>query len=134
MKYHFMPVRLPPRSTCVGPSSALAVVLMACTVETPPLAPPAPATLAAIRDLAPHPCDATTASVLDALGVPPAAVRSIYYDRRVSGSERAHLQGYDAWVRLADQTGELVIRHDAGCRFTASLTRGAVRLGPGRPS
>jgi hypothetical protein len=110
------------------------MVLVACTVATPPLAPPAPATLAAVRNLTPHPCDATTASVLDALGVPPAAVRSIYYDRRVSGSERAYLQGYDAWVRLTDQTGDLVIRHDKGCRFIASLTHGAMRLGPGQPS
>ncbi len=129
-----MSVRLSPRSTRVGPLSALAVVLAACTVETPPLAPPAPATLAAIRNLAPHPCDVTTASVLDALGAPPTTVRSIYYDRRVSGSERAYLQGYDAWVRLTDQTGELVIRHDKRCRFIASLTNGTVRLGPGQPS
>ena len=109
---------------CAG---ALAVVLAACTTATPRLAPPAPATLAAVRGLAPHRCDATTASVLDALGVPPSALRSIYYDPRVSGGERGYLQGYDVWVRLADQPGDLVIRHDAGCRFITSYTSGTVR-------
>ena len=114
---------------------ALAAALAACTtVATPPLSPPMPATLAAVRGLAPHPCAATTASVLDALRVPPAAVRSVYYDRRVTGGDRAHLQGHDAWVRLADQSGDLVIRHDEGCRFMGSHARGAVRLGLDRPS
>ena len=134
MRYHPRFSRPSPRSARAGPPSALAVVLAACTVETPPLAPPVPATLAAVRSLAPHPCDATTASALDALGIPSAAVRSVYYDRRVTGGDRAHLQGYDAWVRLAGQAGDLVVRHDGGCRFIASHTRGAVRLGPGRPS
>ena len=82
-----------------------------------------------VRGLVRHPCAATTASVLDALGVPPSALRSIYYDPRVSGGERGYLQGYDAWVRLADQPGNLVIRHDVGCRFITSYTSGTVRLG-----
>ena len=110
------------------------MVLVACTTATPRLAPPAAATLEAVRGLAPHRCDATTASVLDALGVPPAALRSIYYDPRVSGTERTYLQGYDAWVRLADQPGDLVIRHDQGCRFITSYTSGNVRLGTVRAS
>src|SRR3954447_26599443 len=97
--------RSPPRPPHVGPllAAALAVILAACTTHTPPLAPPAPATLAAVRGLAPHRCSATTASALDALGVPPAALRSIYYDPRVSGGERGFLQGYDVYVRLVDQ-------------------------------
>src|SRR5919202_4838506 len=123
--------RLLPRSARVGllPAAALAEMLTACAIATPPLAPPAAATLAAVRGTAPHPCNATTASVLDALGVPPAALRSIYYDPRVSGTEHAYLQGYDAWVRLADQPGDLVIRHDQDCRFLTSYTSGTVRLG-----
>ena len=39
-------------------------------------------------------------------------------------------QGYTAWVRLADQPGDLVIRHDDRCGFITSYTVGAVRLGP----
>src|SRR3954453_2352685 len=126
-----MPSRSSPR---VGqlPVAFLAAILAACTTPTPPLAPSAPATLAAVRGLAPHRCAATTASVLDALGVPPAALRSIYYDPRVSGGERGFLQGYDAYVRLADQPGDLVIRQDAGCRFLTSYTSGTVQLGAGR--
>src|SRR4051812_37304295 len=112
---------------CAG---ALAAVLVACTTATPRLTSPAPATLAAVRGLARHPCAATTASVLDALGVPPSALRSVYYDPRVSGGERGYLQGYDAWIRLADRSGDLVVRHDAGCRFVTSYTSGTVRLGP----
>ena len=125
-----------PRSARVGlpPAAFLAGILTACAIATPPLASPAAATLAAVRGTAPHPCNATTASVLGALGVPPDALRSIYYDPRVSGTEHAYLQGYDAWVRLAGQSGDLVIRHDDGCRFIGSYTTGAVRLGPGRPS
>ena len=115
-----------------GLLAASTVVLAACATATPRLAPPAPATLAAVRGLAPHPCDATTASVLDALGVPPTALRSVYYDPRVSGTEHAYLQGYDAWVRLADQPGDLVIRHDQDCRFLTSYTSGTVRLGADR--
>ena len=124
-----------PRSIRVGPPRAafLAVVLAACAAATPPLAPPTPATLAAVRGLTPHPCAATTASVLDALGVPPSALRSVYYDPRISGGERGHLQGYDAWVSLANQSGYLVVREDAGCRFVTSYASGTVRLGL-RPS
>jgi hypothetical protein len=120
------------RSTRVGPpwGVLLAAVLAACATAMPPLAPPTPATLAAVRGLTRHPCAATTASALDALGVPPSALRSVYYDPRVSGGERGYLQGYDAWVGLADQPGDLVLRHDAGCRFVTSYTSGTVRLGP----
>src|SRR5437764_14311532 len=91
------------RAACAGLLPALAVVLAACTTTTPRLAPPTPATLTAVRGITPHPCNATTASVLDALGIPPTVLRSIYYDRRASGGERTYLQGYDAYVRLADQ-------------------------------
>ena len=77
------PWRLPAR---VGPALVLAAALAACTTATPRLAPPAPATLAAVHGLAPHTCNPTTASVLDALGVPPAAVRSIYYERPPIGN------------------------------------------------
>jgi hypothetical protein len=94
------------------------------------LAPPAPATLAAVHGLAPHPCNPTTAGVLDALGVPPAAVRSIYYERPPIGNSHGIVeQGYTAWVRLADQPGDLVIRHDDWCGFVTSYTVGTVRLG-----
>ncbi len=108
-------------------AGALAAVLVACTTATPRLTSPAPATLAAVRGLVRHPCAATTASALDALGVRPSTLRSIYYDPRVSGGERGYLQGYDVWVRLADQPGDLVIRHDAGCRFITSYASGTVR-------
>ena len=118
------------RPTCVGLLPILAVALAACTVATPRLAPPTPASLAAVRGLTPHACNATTASVLDALGIPPAALRSIYYERPPSGTTHGTpAQGYNAWVRLAGRPGDLVVRHDDGCRFITSYTRGAIRLG-----
>ena len=125
-----MPSRPWRRPACVGLLPILAVALAACTVATPRLAPPTPASLAAVRGLTPHACNATTASVLDALGVPSTAVRSIYYERPDTGSSRGvAARGYEAWVRLADQPGDLVVRHDDGCRFITSYTRGAIRLG-----
>ena len=112
-----------------------ASAVAACTVTVPRLAAPSTATLTAVRSLAPHRCNATTASVLDALAVQPAAVGWVYYDPRVTGgSERTFLQGYDAWVRLAGQGGDLVIRHDTACSFIGSYTTAGLRLGPGRPS
>jgi hypothetical protein len=65
------------------------------------------------------------------VGVRPTALRSVYYDPRVSGGERGYLQGYAAWVRPTDRSGDLVVRHDAGCR---SLTSGTGRLGADRAS
>ena len=85
-------------------AGALAAVLVACTTATPRLTSPAPATLAAVRGLVRHPCAATTASVLDALGVPPSALRSIYYDPRVSGGERGYLQGSVSFRAKAPST------------------------------
>jgi hypothetical protein len=107
-----------------GRSACLALATAACGDPLPPLAPPGPATLAAVRGLAPHPCNATTASVLDARGVGPGTVERIYYDRRVTGNERGILQGYDAWIGLRGRPGDLVVRHDPSCGLIASYTRG----------
>lgn len=110
-------------------ASAALAALAAAGCATPDLAPPEPATVAAVRALVPHPCNQTTAAALDALGVAPDALREIYYDRRVTGQERGILQGYDAWIGLDDRPGELVVRHTPSCRFMTSYTRGGLRLG-----
>ena len=109
--------------------AALALALAGCATLAPEIADPAPATLAAVRGLTVHPCNGTTAAVLDALGVSPEDLRSIYYDRRVTGTESASLQGYDAWIGLRRGPGELVVRHNASCGFMTSYTRGGLRLG-----
>lgn len=109
-------------------ASTLAALAAGCA--TPDLAPPQPATVAAVRALVPHPCNGTTAAALDALGVAPDAIREIYYDRRVTGGEHAILQGYDAWIGLDDRPGELVVRHTPSCRLITSYTRGGLRLTP----
>jgi hypothetical protein len=46
------------------------------------------------------------------LGVPPDRIRSITYDRRVSGENGTYLEGYDARVQVSDQSGDLVIRQN----------------------
>lgn len=112
--------------------AALALAVTGCaTLETPRLAEPRPATLAAVRGLAPHPCNETTAAALDGLGVPSDDLRSVYYDRRVTGTCTGVLQGYDAWIGLKRGPGELVVRHQPTCRFMTSYTRGGLRVGPG---
>lgn len=112
-------------------ASALAALAVAgCATLAPDLAPPRPETVAAVRALVPHPCNGTTASALDGLGVAPEALRAIYYDRRVTGQERGILQGYDAWIGLRDRPGDLVVRHTPSCGFMTSYTRGGLRLGP----
>ena len=115
------------RTALLAATAALA--LAGCATMRPELSPPTPATLAAVRGLVAHPCNGTTAAALDALGVPPDDLRSLYYDRRVTGTEGASLQGYDAWIGLRRGPGELVVRHDASCRFMTSYTRGDLRLG-----
>jgi hypothetical protein len=100
------------------------MLLAACTMAPPqPLDPPTPAMLTAARNLAPHPCNGTTAAVLAKLGLPPDRIRSITYDRRTSGN-KSYLQGYDAWVQVSDQSGDLVIRQSRSCRFIASYRQG----------
>jgi hypothetical protein len=100
------------------------MLLAACTMAPPqPLDPPTPAMLTAVRNLAPYPCNATTAMALDRLGVPSDRIRAITYDRRTSGN-KSYLQGYDSWVQVSDQSGDLVIRHSRSCRFIASYRQG----------
>lgn len=112
------------------PAAAMLLLAGCATLNSPDLAEPRPATLAAVRDLVVHPCNETTAAALDGLGVPPDDLRSIYYDRRVTGSGTGILQGYDAWIGLRRGPGELVIRHQPTCSFMTSYTRGGLRVGP----
>ena len=114
------------------PPLLAAALLAGCSgMASPDLEPALPATVAAVRGLAPHPCNATTASALDALGVRPDELREVYYDRRVTGGENGLLQGYDVWIGLRDRPGELVVRHTPTCGFMTSYVRGGLRLGPG---
>jgi outer membrane protein OmpA-like peptidoglycan-associated protein len=61
---------------------------------------------------------------IDGLGVPPDRIRSITYDRRVSGEKGTYLEGYDARVQVSDQSGGLVIRQNRSCQLIASYTQG----------
>lgn len=98
---------------------ALMALLAACTTLPEQMQPPKPATLAAVRSLAPHACNETTAMALDGLGVPPDRIKSITYDRRTTGT-RSILTGYDAWVEMQDHNGDMVIRHNRTCKFMTS--------------
>jgi hypothetical protein len=96
------------------------MLLAACTTGAAPTEAPSPAMLAAVRKLAPHPCNASTAVVLDRMGMQPDRIRSIIYDRRI-GTAKNVLQGYDTWVQLTDQPGDIVIRQNRFCRPFASV-------------
>jgi hypothetical protein len=104
-------------------TTAAVLLLAACGGPALTLAAPRPETLAAVADRAPHPCNATTAAALDAIGVTPADVTRIVYDRRTSGSDREHTLGFDAYVRTAG--GGLVIRHEPDCRLAGWFRRAA---------
>ena len=107
------------RSLCAATPLALSMLLASCSMAPKDPAPATPATLAAVRSLAPHQCNAQTAAVLDELGVPPDQIRSITYDRRTVGT-KSYLQGYDAWVQTSDGSGDMLIRQNRSCRFFTS--------------
>lgn len=105
-------------------------LLAGCTVVRPSLGEPSPATLAAVRAVAPHPCNRTTAAALDALGLAGTPIRSLLYDRRVSGTEHTYLQGYDAWIDLEGRPGNLVLQLNPYCRLDSALGRAGFVLPP----
>lgn len=100
-----------------------ALLAAGCAGQPLTLAAPRPATVAAVETLAPHPCNATTAAALDALGVDPAQVTRIIYDRRTSGGEHSHLLGFDAYITRAGAPG-LVVRLEPDCRLASWFQRG----------
>lgn len=113
-------------------AALVAASLAGCALGGPPLRlePPTPAMLARVAALAPHPCDATTASALDAIGVAPADVAQLVIVARTGGSEHTILQGYDSWVTLAGRPGGLVVRQNPNCSFADWYTRGGLTLAP----
>jgi hypothetical protein len=118
-----MPLKAVPRSLGTVAASVVVVMpLVACTTGSAPTEAPSPAMLAAVRKLAPHPCNASTAAVLDRMGMQPDHIRSVTYDRRI-GTAKNILQGYDVWVQRTDQPGDLVVRLNRFCRSFASAGR-----------
>ena len=111
----------------------LAAALSGCAtvVSVPDYGAPTPAMLAAVQRLAPHRCNATTASVLDALEVQPDDIQSLSYNRRISGPDNETLKSHDGWISLRGQTGDLVIRHSPSCRFMTGYTQGDLTLPSG---
>jgi hypothetical protein len=79
--------------------------------------------VAAVERQVPHPCNATTARALEALGVGPESVAAVQYSRRTSGSENAHLLGYDAWITL-EGAQSVVVRLEPSCAFATAYRRG----------
>jgi hypothetical protein len=111
---------------------ALSLLLAACSSVPGKVEQPTSVTLAAVQKLAPHKCSATTAATLDELGVPADQIQSITYDRRTTGT-RSNLQGYDVWVRVNDQPGDMVLRQNRSCQFFAGhnvASRKVLTAGP----
>ena len=106
---------------------ALSLLLAACSSVPGKVEQPTSVTLAAVQKLAPHKCSATTAAALDELGVPADQIQSITYDRRTTGT-RSNLQGYDVWVRVNDQPGDMVLRQNRSCELFASHNAASRRV------
>jgi hypothetical protein len=106
---------------------ALSLLLAACSSVPGKVEQPTSVTLAAVQKLAPHKCSATTAATLDELGVPADQIQSITYDRRTTGT-RSNLQGYDVWVRVNDQPGDMVLRQNRSCELFASHNAASRRV------
>lgn len=112
---------------------ALMVFLVACAAQRLDLQPPGNAMLEALHAGASHPCNRTTASVLEALGFAPAEVQSVTYDRRLASDSDGNdlLQGYNAWVTFNDQDGYVVISVRPRCALTTYYTRAGAKLPAG---
>lgn len=89
------------------------------------LAAPDPAMVAVLDGLSAGPCNGPVASALAGAGIPASQVDGLVYGL-YRGLE--DIIGYDAWVRLKNQPGSIVVRLDAECRPTQIYARGGARL------
>jgi hypothetical protein len=111
---------------------ALLVLLSACAAQGLDLQPPSGAMLEALRAGASHPCNRTTASVLEAIGFAPGQIKSVRYDSRLASDMDGDtlLQGYNAWVTFTDQKGYVIVSVRPSCMLTTYYARSGARLPP----
>ncbi|MCW5730108.1 MAG: hypothetical protein KIT20_05075 [Alphaproteobacteria bacterium] len=91
--------------------------LAACTAMPPALAPAGPEMLRKVQSLAQHPCNATTASVLEANRIDPARVQSLVYSGTSGGGMAGRIDSYIAWVGVSGEAATIHINLDTYCRY-----------------
>lgn len=87
-----------------------------------------PETLAAVRQLAAHGCNAETAAALDALGFEAAQLEQLRYYINSASADLGRSNGIDAYVRIKGQSGSVVIQHRRGCDVDGAYGSGGMKL------
>lgn len=110
------------------PALLLLALLGACGGLTPPpRATPEPGAVAALDRANRHPCNARIASALAGAGIPMARVSNVTVRER-QDSYLQRVQGYDAWVMLADQPGAVIVDLSPACLLNQAYTRGGASV------
>jgi hypothetical protein len=92
------------------------------------LPPPRPAMLDAVRGAAAHACNAQTAAALDAVGFEPAQIAGVTYYVNSTSADVGRAVGVDAYVKVKDQSGSVVVQHRGGCSVGGAYATGSIRL------
>jgi len=111
---------------CGAVATCLVVPLVTSALAA--LAPARPEMLAAVRQAAAHGCNAETASALDALGFEPAQIAGVTYFVNSASADVGRSVGVDAYVKIKDQNGSVVIQHRGGCSVGGAYGSGGMKL------
>jgi len=106
----------------------LAIVAAATAALAAQLAPPRAEMVAALRKYTSNGCVPTTASLLDAAGVDPAKIAGLSYYPSGGSADVGGANRLDAYVKLSDQSGSIVIHHKLDCAPISIYTSGSVKL------
>ncbi len=87
---------------------------MATGIDQPRQAPPEPGAVATLDRLSASPCNPQVASSLAGARIPMADVQGLTYGL-YRDARRGDVVGYDAWVKLRDQPGAIVVQLNADC-------------------
>ena len=68
--------------------------------------------------------EAKAAAVIQELGIPQSRIESIYLAPRLTGGRDSNPQGYNAWIKLNDCTGNLVIAMTSTAHVSTMYTTG----------
>lgn len=107
---------------------AMVGALSGCASVAPtPMAPPPAGAVAQLDRLNAGPCNRVVASALAGSGIAMADVRDLTYGL-YRDIKRDRITGYDAWITLRDQPGNIVVSLDALCRPIQIYARGGAHL------
>jgi hypothetical protein len=92
------------------------------------LAPPRPEMVAALRKYTSNGCVPRTAAVLDAAGIEPARIAGLSYYSSGGSADVGGANRLDAYVKLSDQSGSIVVHHEFDCTPISIYTSGGIKL------